>query len=742
MLKKSLITSIIVFFLVIFGSIFIATTSDAGYFNNQSNQISFFDAASSGYPPPLTEDFNESLFAYPPPNSDIISNQQNPTEPDISDAAKLAIDWVKNNYALSIDFLEIVDDHLTKNIYLERDLQVVTILDNSFGGKIYKLIVDAQNGQIYEDYNELLEMERLIQQSKYGKLQPSLYDKLQLINENDLVPVAIWCSPSSQDSLSEIQNTILQNLMQKYPETLRDFNGYGKPFDISDLNLATKIEVEYLSALSSIMEARITPLLNDLSGQGYEVIVFPGMPSISATLSKNTIINLSYRSDIDSIYLVDAKPISELDSAVPNSLAPNVWASGYDGNGVSIAILENSNIDPNNSFLNLTYSRASVNGISDHATRVASDSASFHNIYKGVAKGASVISAGHANSEVDTVLALQWAFNQGARIVNMSEGFQYDENLNWTDRAFDYWARASFRFISKASGNIGGSISSPGKGWNIMTVGAYDDLNNTNWLDDIMWADSSYVNPISANSDREKPEIVAVGVNVTSVGMGDVIHTFPGTSHAAPQVAGLAALLVDRNSSLGTWPESMRAIIMTSATHNIEGSSIIITNQGDLKDGAGAINADYANQIAQIRGTASGICYSSCWWGEDITNTGFPVNTDITRNFYVSEKSLVRATIAWWANADSPTNNYLFSRLDTDLDLRILDPNDQFLYGVNSFSYDNNYEMVQFLASEIGEYKIVIHKTSADENSNYLGVGVLLIPMPNSIYLPIVQNDF
>ena len=157
-------------------------------------------------------------------------------------------------------------------------------------------------------------------------------------------------------------------------------------------------------------------------------------------------------------------------------------------------------------------------------------------------------------------------------------------------------------------------------------MAAYDDLNNTNWLDDVMWADSSFVNPISANSDHEKPEMVAVGVNVTSVGSGDVIQEHPGTSHATPQVAGLAALLINCNSLLGTWSEAMRAFIMASAsaTHNIEGNSIIINNQGDLRDGAGAINADYADQIAQKRGTASGICYSSCWWGDSITNTGFP----------------------------------------------------------------------------------------------------------------------
>ena len=207
---------------------------------------------------------------------------------------------------------------------------------------------------------------------------------------------------------------------------------------------------------------------------------------------------------------------------------------------------------------------------------------------------------------------LQWAFNQGARIINVSEGYEADNNVNWLDRAVDYWARNNFRAIVKSAGNTGGSITTPGKAWNIITVGATDDNNNADWSDDQMWSDSSYVNPTSPHNDREKPEIVAVGASVTAVGVNNVPQTRSGTSHAAPQVAGLVALLIHRNADLYNWPEAAKSIIMASATHNIVGPTTIVQGQGDLRDGAGAINAALADTVAQLRADSTTTCYVPC----------------------------------------------------------------------------------------------------------------------------------
>jgi len=464
------------------------------------------------------------------------------------------------------------------------------------------------------------------------------------------------------------------------------------------------------------------------------------MPSFTAVLPKRVILELARRPDVSAIYLIETKEQPALDSAAPTSLAPFVWDRGYDGSGVTVAILEHGNVDPNNSFLHLSPVRRDAdNGVQDHTTRVASDAASFHDTYRGMAPGATILSAGENGQQADVVTALQWAFDQGARIVNFSAVFEEDNNVNWIDRAFDYWARQRFRAVVSAAGNSGGSIGSPAKAWNVITIGALDDNDNADWSDDQMWSDSAYVNPISPHNDREKPEVVAVGANVTAVGANNVPQTRSGTSHAAPQVAGLVALLIHRNAALNSWPEATKAIIMASATHNITGPTTIVRGQGDLRDGAGAINAALADTVAQLRADASTVCQVSCWWGHAIDNSSFSVGTDLERTFYAKQGDLIRVAIAWWAHADIPGNDYSFDRLDTDLDLRIKDPNNQYISNVNSLSWDNNYEIVEFVASQTGEYKIAVRKVRADEPSNYLGIAFVRL---HRVYIPLVLRNY
>lgn len=704
-----------------------------------ASQAKLFD---SPLPTPPPYPPSKTPTSVPPP---VTATPQLPTPTPTSSpsqAAQRALTYIAKQEGIPIDALSIVADHSTEYPNLGRQFQVVTVLDTRPQGQVYKLLVDLRSGRVEEDVSALLAAEARAHQARYGKLQPALYERLQLLNEDETLPVAIWVAAGPGQSLAEQQATIFATLAAKYPEVQAAIDHLGKPMDVSDPELRQRIEDEYLALLTDQTDMRALPLVTELRRRGFAVTTYSGMPSFTAVLPKRLILELARRPDVSAIYLTEEEVQLELDSAVPTTLAPIVWSRGITGTGVTIAILENGNVDPNNNFLHhAPISRTTTAGIDDHTTWVASDAVSFHSTYRGMAYGATVLSAGHEAPQADFVAGLQWAINQGSRIVNISEGYEADNNVNWLDRAVDYWARSNFLAITKSAGNTGGSITTPGKAWNVITVGAADDNDDPDWSGDQMWPSSAYTNPVSLHSDREKPEVVAAGVDIVSLGIGGTISPpTSGTSHAAPQVAGLVALLNDRNASLRYWPEAAKAIIMASATHNITGPTIIVQNQGDLRDGAGAINAALADVVAQTRSFSDvDPCTASCWWGVSISNSNFPVGTELERSFYAKRGDLIRVAIAWWAHADTPGNNYSFDRLDTDLDLRIKDPNNQYISNVSSLSWDNNYEMVEFVAPQTGEYKIAVRKVRADEPSNYLGIAFVRL---HRVYIPLVLKNY
>ena len=45
-----------------------------------------------------------------------------------------------------------------------------------------------------------------------------------------------------------------------------------------------------------------------------------------------------------------------------------------------------------------------------------------------------------------------------------------------------------------------------------------------------------------------------------------------GTSFAAAMTTGASALLIDRSSFFSIWPETVKAVLMTTAVNNIEGN--------------------------------------------------------------------------------------------------------------------------------------------------------------------------
>ncbi|MEJ2211399.1 MAG: S8 family serine peptidase, partial [Anaerolineae bacterium] len=336
-----------------------------------------------------------------------------------------------------------------------------------------------------EDISALMAAEAQAHQDHYGKMERALFRRLQMLEDDDLLPVAVWMAAQPGKTLADQQHTAFTILAAKYPEAEAALETMGKPMDVDDPGLARLIYAEYTELLDAEARLRTQSLITELEHQGFAITAYEGIPSFAVALPKSVIVELSQREDVSSIALTEATKQPDMDSAAPTVLAPVVWGRGYEGSNVTLGILDIGNVDPNNTLLNLSpTSRPGAQGIFDHATETASAAASFHGTYTGIAPDATILSVGEDGTQADEILALQWAFDEGAQIINNSGGFEEDTDMHWTDRAFDYWTRERYRRVVKSSGNNGGGqyhLTSPGKAWNVLTVGGIEDNNTATW---------------------------------------------------------------------------------------------------------------------------------------------------------------------------------------------------------------------------------------------------------------------
>jgi len=635
---------------------------------------------------------------------------------------------------------------------LGRQFMAFTIFDRT-GRRSFHLLVDLDDGSVVDDVAAIEKAEVKARRAKYGKLHPLLYERLQTVSAEETLPVAAWIGGEYGHTRREVYAAIADRYVQVRDALAR----HASPFDVGNPALSRQVRAEYEQMRQEDIVARIQPMVEYLESRDVTFEMHYMLPSVTTALSKEEILALAEHDDVHTIYLVEGKEEPLLDTAVPTNRVAPVWQAGIDGSEgggsdgnspITIAIVEAHNVDWDNGFLHhATVRLVSPNGESDHTTRVASDAASFHGTYRGMAHGATILSAGENGTMPNIHFALNWALDQGAEVINYSAGV-YDNipDLGWLDRAFDHTARERGSIIVTAAGNRRDEyISTPAKGWNVITVGGINDQGNASWSDDVMYhlpgtnEGSSYLDPGSPYHDREKPEVVAPAQDITAIGLNDVPRTRSGTSHAAPQVAGLGALMMHRNPDVKGYPTAVKAILMASATHNVEGDSRLSD-----EDGAGSINATLADSIVQNHQGDGVTCWGSCWWAVETSSTYPDPDDFLDQFFYASQGDWIRVAIAWWSEADPPPPYPTLGNdaLTTNFDLYVRSPSGE-LPGYSA-SWDNNFEIVEFVAPETGVYTIGTFKNpdTMTEDDNQLGIVLLRIPMPYRVYLPATMKNY
>jgi len=142
----------------------------------------------------------------------------------------------------------------------------------------------------------------------------------------------------------------------------------------------------------------------------------------------------------------------------------------------------------------------------------------------------------------DVALAIRYAVDNGAKVINMSFGKSYSPNAEWVFDAIKYAAEKDVLLVH-AAGNDNSDIDTaenfPNDSKdklvefvdNVLTVGAM-----TRFFDERIVADFS-------NYGKKNVDVFAPGLEIYSTYPKDSYESIQGTSMAAPEVAGVAALI-------------------------------------------------------------------------------------------------------------------------------------------------------------------------------------------------------
>jgi cell wall-associated protease len=163
----------------------------------------------------------------------------------------------------------------------------------------------------------------------------------------------------------------------------------------------------------------------------------------------------------------------------------------------------------------------------------------------------------------DVALAIRYAVDNGARIINMSFGKGFSPQKKWVDEAVRY-AQSKGVLLVHAAGNDGNNIDTTEnypnpvfadtkmRAPNFMTVGASGDPKNGGLAANF------------TNYGKKEVDVFAPGVKIYSTVPGGNTYGFAqGTSMASPVVAGVAALILSYYPHLT--PEQIRFCIEKGA---------------------------------------------------------------------------------------------------------------------------------------------------------------------------------
>lgn len=264
-----------------------------------------------------------------------------------------------------------------------------------------------------------------------------------------------------------------------------------------------------------------------------------------------------------------------------------------------------------------------------HGTHVAGTVAAEDNSIGvvGVAPGAEIMAVKALSAEgygeyADLIQSIDFARINGADVINMSLGVM---SLGYITKDFqdaiDDAVNADVAVVVAAGNNATNGLFIPAAFDNVITVGAIQQTSTANN------PDGNYNTRLAYFSNFGKIDVVAPGVDINSTTYDGSYSgaSWDGTSMAAPHVAGVAALVIEKRADLGESalePAELQHILETTATDLGE------TGRDEFF-GSGLVNASTAVDAAVDSSTKT-VLIDSNWSTNSSSNCAFIYYCDPT----------------------------------------------------------------------------------------------------------------
>lgn len=531
-------------------------------------------------------------------------------------------------------------------------------------GTIFRQAIDAQGLPV--DVDALRRAEHAAQQARAGKLAPELLDQLEQRAPQDMIDVVFWLRCDDAPDWRVVMN-----------------QARASGLDVEDARRDAR------DAAVTWFADRTRSFAEHCAASDWEVTqVLGAWPVVYVRLAAGEVAQAASHSLVDEAYYCFPEVYTEQVHAQNTMRTPLVWATGLTAAGSPVKTMVNDpdHVTRNNPYLPPVTWIYGNGGVGSHASAVAGNIAMDDGTERAASYGLPQIYSADGTGDSGAPNSWNAAINNGIDFGNCSWWNGNKGAIVYLDRYFDYTIRNFGVMMFKSTGNQGNSstpyTTTPGNGYNSTNTGSFSDRNDFVFSNDVMASYSSYWDPVEGH---EKPELASPGDGVDTTGTSTYYSGFGGTSSASPLTCGVATLVATREPALRGQPEAVKAILMASAWHNIEGDDVL-----SEYDGAGGVSAHAADRVA-----ANGNFHTTTLTASDFANAANAYEVSIP----AAEGNEVRVCGLWFSTANS---SYTTDVLNMDLDLVILDPSGSVV--ASSANGANSFEILKFTPSVTGVY--------------------------------------